>query len=76
MDLEDASMPNLASFIDDKAQTRPMGLPYVPISWGGGLGGQCRHRWHTWSVWVKEEFWQLEDPDCTLQGSQRRNTLE
>ena len=23
-------------------QTRPMGLPYMPISWGG-LRGQCRH---------------------------------
>ena len=28
-----------------------MGLPYMPISWGG-LRGQCRHIWHTWSVWV------------------------
>ena len=28
-----------------------MGLPYMPISWGG-FGGQCRHIWHTWSVWV------------------------
>ena len=24
---------------------------YMPISWGG-LGGQCKHIWHTWSVWV------------------------
>ena len=29
---------------------RSMGLPYMPISWGV-LGGQCRHIWHTWSVW-------------------------
>ena len=28
-----------------------MGLPYLSIS-SGGLGGQCRHIWHTWSVWV------------------------
>ena len=27
-----------------------MGLPYMPISWGG-LRGQCRHIWQTWSVW-------------------------
>ena len=26
-------------------------LSYMPISWGG-FGGQCRHIWHTWSVWV------------------------
>ena len=26
-------------------------MEYMPISWGG-LGGQCRHIWHTWSVWV------------------------
>ena len=29
-----------------------MGLPYMPISWGGARGVQCRHIWHTWSVWV------------------------
>ena len=27
-----------------------MGLPNMPISWRG-LRGQCRHIWHTWSVW-------------------------
>ena len=29
-----------------------MGLSYLPgyLHWGG-LGGQCRHIWHTWSVW-------------------------
>ena len=31
-----------------------MGLAYLPISWGG-FGGQCRHIWHTWSVWVLDE---------------------
>ena len=25
-------------------------MPYMPISWGG-LGGECTHIWHTWSVW-------------------------
>ena len=29
-----------------------MGLPYMPISWGG-FEDQCRHIWHTWSVWVR-----------------------
>ena len=24
---------------------------YIYLHWGG-LGGQCRHIWHTWSVWV------------------------
>ena len=24
------------------SQMRPMGLPYMPISWGG-FGGQCMH---------------------------------
>ena len=24
---------------------------HICLHWGG-LGGQCRHIWHTWSVWV------------------------
>ena len=33
----------------DMAKTQ-RGVPYMPLSWGG-LGGQCRHILHTWSVW-------------------------
>ena len=25
--------------------------PCMPLHWGG-FGGQCRHIWHTWSVWA------------------------
>ena len=31
-----------------------MGLPYMPITLGWCQGGQCRHIWHTWSLWVLE----------------------
>ena len=37
--------------IHERSPRRSMGLPCMPISWSG-FGGQCRHIWHTWSVWV------------------------
>ena len=39
---------SLYIYIPDTTHGTAIGLP---ISWGG-LGGQCRHIWHTWSVWV------------------------
>ena len=41
---------NMESLFEESPR-HSMGLPYMPISWGG-FGGQCRYIWHTWSVWV------------------------
>ena len=30
--------------------TQTLHVWYIYLHWGG-FGGQCRHIWHTWSVW-------------------------
>ena len=39
---------------------------HICLHWGG-LRGQCRHIWHTWSVWVVH----LSIPPCTFPAGEK-----
>ena len=36
---------------DEQINSQTLHVWHICLHWGG-FGGQCRHIWHTWSVWV------------------------
>ena len=53
-------LKHTTSNMDPTRFYKPMMLfpdtPNICLHWGG-LGGECRHIWHTWSVWDLDLCW-------------------